>query len=129
MVRLSDLSEPERDVRNDALALACHLYGWCPVQGEGTIGDYPLYFRARGDSWSFTVVLVANANPDDLASWMRPAADGFFDYAGRPGYELTGRYGSEFDAGYMPYDVAEKLIVACAKRFTKALAARNANVR
>ena len=58
------------------------------------IGDYPLYFRARGDSWSFTVVLVADANPDDLASWMRPIADGFFDYAGTPGYELTGRYGS-----------------------------------
>jgi hypothetical protein len=126
MVRLSDLSEPERDVRNAALALDCHLYGWCPVQGEGTLAGYPLYFRSRHAHWTFTVALVVGKSPDYASGLLAPdGVDGFFEYGGDLGYELGGRYGTEHEAGYMPYDIAEKLIVACAKRFTKALASRS----
>ena len=56
---------------------------------------------------------------------MRPTT-AFSKISGVLGYELSGRYGTQDEAGYMPYDIAEKLIVACAKRFTKALAERAA---
>lgn len=126
MARMSDLSEPERDVRNDALGLDCHLYGWCPVQGEGLLAGYPIYFRARHAGWIFTVA-VDKDRPPDAASWLNAPADGFFEDMGILGYELSGNYGTEHEAGYMPYAIAAKLIVACAKRFTKALAARGAS--
>lgn len=31
------------------------IYGFCPVQGEGTVDGMWWYFRARHDSWSFEV--------------------------------------------------------------------------
>ena len=123
MARISDLSDPERDVRNDTLALDCHLSGWCPVQGEGTLRGYPIYFRARHAHWTFTVA-VTKDRPCDFASWLNAPIEGFFEDLGVLGYELGGQYGTEHEAGYMPYDIAEKLIVACAKRFTKAFAER-----
>ena len=32
-----------------------HIYGVAPVQADGSVGEKPLYFRARGNSWSVTI--------------------------------------------------------------------------
>lgn len=32
-----------------------YIGGNCPVQAEGSIGDAPFYFRARGRRWSMSI--------------------------------------------------------------------------
>ena len=67
--------------------------GTCPVQGEGEIDGKRWYFRARGRRWRFGV----GATEDD-------ALDGVL-------FETGGSYGeSQFEAGYMPLEDAERLI-------------------
>jgi len=74
--------------------------GNCPIQGEGTYKGNPWYFRSRGNRWR----LYISQNPDlhaldDTNSWI---------------YEES--YGdTDFEAGWMPEDEAEKCIL---KAFT-----------
>jgi hypothetical protein len=34
--------------------------GACPIQGEGTLDGFPVYYRARGAGWSLSVTLSDN---------------------------------------------------------------------
>ncbi len=85
--------------------------GNCPVQGGGRVG--PLfgldaqhwYFRARWDRWTLDV------GPDegDLL--------GMYVDEDRAVWRAEGRWGSEGDAGWMPYAVAEAIIVEALTRY------------
>lgn len=46
------------------------IYGNCPVQAEGLIAGQRFYFRARGESWSFSVGQECTFTPD----WMHKEA-------------------------------------------------------
>lgn len=73
------------------------LGGNCPVQGEGTIGSEPWYFRARGQSWTLGIGGEPVCNPRVL-----------FD----------GEYGdTPYSAGWMPQYVALEIIADCFRRF------------
>ena len=73
--------------------------GNCPVQAEGRLGAHPLYFRARGASWSLEI------GPKEL--WQTGRAWTIErDYEGGP-----------FDAGYMPENEALAFIVKGIRAF------------
>ena len=111
---LLDTAEPERRVRDAALSLECHIYGHAPVQADGRLSGYPFYFRARHCGWSFTLCTNADIEPSALVEGDEP---GFFHNGEYEGFALWGDYGSETEASYMPYAVAERLIRECAGRF------------
>jgi hypothetical protein len=106
--------EPERHVRDAALGLDCRIYGHAPVQADGRLCGHPLYFRARWRGWSFT--LCTNADID-AAALVEGSEPGFFRNGELEGFALWGHYGSDTEASYMPYTVAERLIRECAARF------------
>ena len=55
-----------------------YLGGNCPVQGEGTIGGKPFYFRARGSSWSLGI----GGDPVSCPEWYHEAWHGRWPDAG-----------------------------------------------
>lgn len=66
------------------------LQGFAPVQGEGTFDGVPFYFRARWNHWE---LFVGTHDYDETY---------LFD---------EGDYGEgEFDASWMPAEVAQKII-------------------
>lgn len=109
--------------QDEADSLKCHIYGDCPVQGDGWLRGYPIYFRARGSSWSFILSCDPEIEPSGLREGQQP---GFFIDDDYGGYALWDDYGSDFDASYMPYEDAEAIIRNCAKRFLKEMNDRNA---
>lgn len=116
MVERSSCNEAERHVKIEELALQYHLYGWAPVQADGTVSGRPFYFRARHAFWKFIVCINADVDP----SFISPSAEqetGFFQDREYIRYEMSGDYGTGSDASYMPYDVASELIMRAAKQF------------
>jgi hypothetical protein len=88
-----------------------HIAGMTPVQGEGTVNGLPFYFRARGRHYSFSVAATPDADP---------VAVGFGD--GEPGYHVRHPWGDEpFAAGFMSFEVAERLINECARSYLATL--------
>jgi hypothetical protein len=85
------------------------LSGTCPVQAEGTIDGLPFYFRARHDSWTFTVAATADGNPVEV--WNDPTK----------GYHYKENYGEPggFDAGYMPHEEARQFIEQAADLYLR----------
>jgi hypothetical protein len=84
--------------------------GMCPVQGEGTVGGLPFYFRARHCGWSFSVAETPDGDPIDVSIGR---AKGFFK---------CGEWGEgAHDAGFMSADVAEKIIRECAEEYRTSL--------
>lgn len=83
------------------------LGGSCPVQGTGTFGQYPFYFRARYDYWTCSITLNIGDDPVDV----------LLDDA--PGYTYRQSYGNQggFDAGYMELEKAEEFIKWCFTEF------------
>lgn len=77
-----------------------------PVQAEGTVAGRSFYFRARGDSWQFT---VAEHEGDD------PARLGEQDVARRDAWYRSGKLPGAFEASWMPLDQATALIHECAR--------------
>lgn len=76
------------------------LWGACPVQGAGTLGEWRWYFRARHDEWSIAASRNAEHDPVDVFG---NSPDTF--YAEEP-------YGDRaHDASYMPLDEARFYIV------------------
>ena len=66
------------------------LYGYCPVQAEGTIDGLPFYFRARGIHWRIGI----GGSPVSKPAW---------------GYGES--YGTgPFEAGWMSEDEAKAFI-------------------
>lgn len=104
------MSEPERYVENTALGLRYKLYGVAPVQAEGWITGKPFYFRARGNEWSFSVATSGDADPVEVES----DADGFY---------REGQYGKRYQASYLPFDVAETIILDCVGEYLREVAA------
>jgi hypothetical protein len=92
-----------------------YIGGYCPVQAEGTIGDKKFYFRAKGEHWSFAIDEIG----DDPVG-----VDAFADH---PGFRLRERWVDEsfpeekqkFSAGYMPEEVAKKIIEECARKYVE----------
>lgn len=113
---------PSPMLRDENLQLEVYIYGNYPVQGDGKLLGYPLYFRARWDAWEFTVSL----NPDVIVDALLGRGSdvpGFFREGEYDGYYLTGRYPQ---AGDMPLDTAKEILLDCARRFTDALSQRRA---
>ena len=77
----------------------------CPVQAEGTIAEFPFYFRARHDKWTFAIALDSDGDAVGIES----SEQGFFRKAS---------YGhGPHDAGYMPLDEARQIIARCVEEF------------
>jgi len=79
-----------------------------PVQAEGTVAGHSFYFRARGDSWKFTVAEREGDEPVELdeaevapgLAWIR-----------------SGTVPGEFAASWMPLEDARSIINECARAF------------
>jgi hypothetical protein len=86
--------------------LQCRLYGQAPVQAEGTVIGKRFYFRARWDSWSFSVADSEDIDPVDVQ-------------LPEQGFLREGQYGRRngYDASRMKYDDAEAVIRQCAQEF------------
>jgi hypothetical protein len=79
-----------------------------PVQAEGTVAGRSFYFRARGDTWEFT---VAERAGDD------PAALSEKDVALGKAWCRSGTLPGRFEASWMPLDQATSLIQECARAY------------
>ena len=116
------LYEPERRVIDEQLALDCTIYGHCPVQADGKLQGYPLYFRARWNAWSFHISLNPNVDGSCVDEGKEPGfcGDGEFQ-----GFVLWGDYGDDFaEAGWMWYADAERIIRDSAAQFREAMQTR-----
>jgi hypothetical protein len=78
------------------------IEGFCPVQGWGNVDGLNWYFRARYDAWSFDV-------------WNVPFEEGRHLPQAEPVWSANAEWGDggEFDASWMPYSEAWKIIEAC----------------
>lgn len=117
---LAFTNEPVREIDKPELGLKCSIYGWAPVQADGHIGSFTIYFRARHMGWTFTVSI----NDAAEASFHSPrydqfenGAEGFFRIDDAYGYALEGDYYEGEGASYMPYDDAQQIIIDCTRRF------------
>jgi hypothetical protein len=79
-----------------------------PVQAEGTVAGRSFYFRARGNTWEFT---VAEREGDD------PSALGEEDVAGGTAWYRSGTLPGRFGASWMPLEEARSLINECARAY------------
>ena len=71
-----------------------------PVQYEGSVDGYFLYFRARGNSWKTQIC------PTEGDLWTEKVV-----------YSKEGIYGGGFDATWMPHQEALELIAQCVEEF------------
>lgn len=111
---MGSINEPERYVQDEDLGLECHIWGHAPVQADGRLAGKPLYFRARWSGWCFTLCINANIDPAALVEGTEP---GFFTSGEFRGWAQWGDYGTDREASYMPYAVAEQLIRECSARY------------
>lgn len=79
-----------------------------PVQAEGTVAGHAFYFRARGNTWEFTVAERDGEDPAGLGE-----ADAT---AGRAWYR-SGTLPGKFDASWMPIEDAKSFINECAREY------------
>jgi hypothetical protein len=98
--------ESQRQIQDSAIQLECRLYGHGPVQAEGTVMGKRLYFRARWDSWSFSVADSEDVDPVDIQ-------------LPEQGFLREGQYGklNQYEASWMKYDDAEAIIKRCAQEY------------
>lgn len=82
-----------------------------PVQAEGTLAGRLFYFRARGDTWQFTVAERDSDDPSDLSEE---------DVALGAAWYRSGTLPGRFDASWMPLDQATSLIEECARAYIAA---------
>lgn len=107
------MREYERQIENPDLHLKGRLDGFCPVQGEGTILDFPFYFRARHDEWSFAISEQAEIDPVDIQLPEQGEKYGFLregELAGKPWESL---------ASHLELAEAEKIIEECCKEYLR----------
>lgn len=79
-----------------------------PVQAEGTVAGHSFYFRARGDTWRFTVAESEGDDPSDL---------GEADMAAGRAWYRSGTLAGRFSASWMPLEQAKSLINECAREY------------
>jgi hypothetical protein len=106
------MREYHRKIVNHELKLKGEIQGYCPVQGSGTVDNFPFYFRARHDQWSFAISEHPEIDPVDIQLIETGEQYGFFKEA---------KYGIEGGdlAGWMELSEAEKLIIECCVEYTK----------
>jgi len=73
-----------------------NIYGNCPVQADGLVLGLPFYFRARGNGWQLRIGGTNGVNGECFAE---------------------GRYGTEYEAGWMPKPLARRLIRSLLKLY------------
>ena len=98
--------EFEREVFDGSAQLQCRIWGYGPVQAEGTVAGKLMYFRARWDAWTFALATSKLANPIDI-------------YFPEQGFVREGDYGRArgYEASWMSYDDAEAIIRRCAQEY------------
>ncbi|MFN2601417.1 MAG: hypothetical protein ABR582_01535 [Gemmatimonadaceae bacterium] len=79
-----------------------------PVQAEGIVGGRSFYFRARGDTWEFTVAERLGDDPAELSRDPDPEGRAWHREGTLPG---------RFAASWMPIDRAKELINECAREY------------
>jgi hypothetical protein len=79
-----------------------------PVQAEGTVAGRSFYFRARGDTWEFTVAEREGDDPSELREE---------DVTGGRAWYLSGTLPGRFEASWMPLEKATSLINECARAY------------
>ncbi len=96
-----------RMIEDSRLQLRAEITGYCPVQASGQVAGHELYFRARGNEWTFAIATGVETDPVDISS----SEQGFF---------RSGSYGwKPAEAGWIPLDEAEKIIRECIAEFFK----------
>lgn len=99
---------PDPTYSNKLLVLApeydawFEIDGWCPIQASGTVLDREMYFRARGEGWSFDVADSSGNLPSDGYR----DSDGFYQEGEHP------------NASWMPLREAIKIVRKCLREFT-----------
>lgn len=82
-----------------------------PVQAEGTVAGRSFYFRARGDTWEFSVAEREGDDPSEL---------GATDAARGNAWYRSGTLQGDFAASWMPLEHARSLINQCANAYVSA---------
>ncbi|MBC6699791.1 hypothetical protein [Hymenobacter sp. BT190] len=100
--------EYTRTLTDVTLQLTGVLEGYCPVQAEGTVAARPFYFHARWQEWSFSVSETPDVGAVDMAAMLQ--ADAF-------GFQVTGTTAGTYDAGWMEFDEAERIIKQCSRQY------------
>ena len=91
---MTDIDTKITDILNKLNIKVESIGGKCPVQANGTIFGTDFYFRARGQAYS----LAIGEDPVDIPEY-------------RKGWYVKKSWGEhEFDAGYMPVNIALLLI-------------------
>lgn len=100
-----DKREFEREVRDETLQLHYKIDGYGPVQAQGTLQDKSFYFRAKYDTWDFTLVDAG----EDPTEWK--VTDNSF--------QCSGPYGKSkrYDASYMNYDDVANIVLHCVQLY------------
>jgi hypothetical protein len=100
--------ECRRILTDKSLLLMGTLEGYCPVQAEGSVTARPFYFHARWHEWSFSVSETTDVSAVDMAAMLQ--ADAF-------GFQVTGTTAEPYDAGWMEFDEAERIIKQCSRQY------------
>lgn len=85
------------------------------MQAVGFVHGAPFYFRARWETWTFTISLTDHIDPSAIGPPDEKA--GFFRADDYLGYRIWGYYGQKYDASYMRYDDVERIIRECVRRY------------
>jgi hypothetical protein len=90
--------------------LKCKIYGSAPVQAEGTISDFYFYFRARHNTWTFSISENPEIDPVDIQMIEQGKKYGFFS---------EGQLGKEWEhlASYIEEDRVREIILSCVKEY------------
>lgn len=99
-----------QDFENKELNLKGKIQGPAPVQAEGTVNGFPFYFRARYDTWTFSISENPEVDPVDIQMDEQGKKYGFF---------AEGRVGNEWDyaASYLDDDKARHIIERCVSEY------------
>lgn len=90
------------------------IYGYCPVQGDGFIGEWPFsflpfYFHVRFDTWTFAISETPEGDPVQVAINNAP---GF-----RMQHKYRKRTRGKCDASFMSHAQARVLIETSARYY------------
>jgi hypothetical protein len=98
------------EFENIELKLKGTVYGSGPVQAEGTVNDFPFYFRSRHDTWTFSISENPEIDPVDIQTAEQGDKYGFFQ-EGHIGKQW------EYRASYLDPDTVKEIIEKCTKSY------------
>jgi hypothetical protein len=99
-----------QEFENTELKLKGKIYGYGPVQAEGTVKGFPFYFRSRHDTWTFSI----SENPD-----IDPVDIEMAEHGKKFGYFAEGQIGKEWEniASYLDESKVKDIIQKCSKEY------------